>query len=309
MDIFKKALKYLFGISAALVAFSVIVSICLGMVVVMLKQGLPEEELSGLDIKTDHAVGVVELTGEILSSDKFERSLKKALDNPKIKAVVVRIDSPGGAVGASEEIYRAIKTANEKENGKPVVCSLGTVAASGGLFAAVGCKKIVADESTLTGSIGVIMMSPNVKALLDKVGVAMTIVKSGKLKDTGSPFREVTADDRDYLQRLIDRTYAQFVRTVADSRGIPVEQVKKFADGRIILGGEAKELGLIDEIGGLPEAAKLALSLSGDNAEPEIIKPSKSSGILSMFAEVPNSKVWYWLRALGKTQLLYQSSL
>ncbi|MFN8389016.1 MAG: signal peptide peptidase SppA [Bdellovibrionota bacterium] len=309
METIKKFLKYLLGMFAVLIAFSFAAALCVGMVIVSLRQGASDDELGSTAVKTEHAVGVVEITGEIMTSEKFEKSLKTALDNPKLKAVVVRIDSPGGAVGASEEMYRAIKTANEKTPLKPVVCSLGTVAASGGLFAAAGCKKIVANESTLTGSIGVIMMSPNVKGLLDKFGVQMMIVKSGKLKDTGSPFRETNQEDREYLQQLIDHTYGQFVKVVSQSRGIPVEQVKKFADGRIILGDQAKELGLIDEIGGINEAAKIALQLIGDSAEPEIIKPTKGPGLLSMFAEVPDSSIWYWLKGLGKTQLLYRSFL
>ena len=306
METLKKAFKFMLVIVGAGLGLCIVTGLAVAMLVVAMKQ-MPDEDLNFSQIKTDHAVGVVELTGEIMSSDKFEKSLKQQLDSKKIKAVVVRIDSPGGAVGASEEIYRAIKTANEKENGKPVVCSLGTVAASGGLFAAAGCKKIIANRSTLTGSIGVIMMSPNVRSLMDRFGVQMTIVKSGKLKDTGSPFREVTTEDREYLQSLIDKSYVQFVNVVADSRNIPVAEVKKFADGRIILGEEAKELKLIDEIGSLGTAAKIALSLTGDQSEPEIIKPQKASGLMAYLGETSESSLFYWFKSFNKTQLLYQS--
>ena len=305
METIKKAFKYVAGMFFALFVLGFVSMLVIVALVAMLKSA-PDEDFSLATIKTEHAVGVAEITGEIFSSEKFAKSIKQLVDNDKIKAIVVRIDSPGGAVGASEEMYRAIKNADAK---KPVVCSLGTVAASGGLFAASGCKKIVANESTLTGSIGVIMMSPNVRSLLDRVGVQMTIIKSGRLKDTGSPFREVSPEDRQYLQELLDETHQQFIETVAKGRNIDVAEVKKFADGRIILGTQAKELKLVDEFGGEEEAAKLALSLSGDQSEPEIIKASKPLGFLSMIKEMPQNSLLHWFGSIGKSQLLYQAFL
>ena len=305
MDTVKRAFKYVAGMFAGLIAVGFVSTLVIVALVAMLK-GSPEEDFSMVPIKTDHAVGVAEITGEIFTSEKFAKSIKQLTENEKIKAIVVRIDSPGGAVGASEEMYRAIKNADAK---KPVVCSLGTVAASGGLFAASGCKKIVANESTLTGSIGVIMMSPNVRGLMDRFGVQMNIIKAGKLKDTGSPFREVSQEDRQYLQELLDETHTQFIRTVAEGRKLDVDAVRKFADGRIILGTQAKELGLIDEFGGEDEAAKMALSLTGDQAQPEIVKASKPLGILSMLKEMPETGLLYWLSSFGKTQFLFQAFL
>lgn len=302
MDMFKKAFKYAFGFGTGICAVMAISLSILLVFLAVLKHG-PQETGGNLDIHTEHAVGVVELTGEIFSSEKFVKSLDQMLENKSVKAIVVRIDSPGGAVGPSEEMYRAIHLANAK---KPVVCSLGAVAASGGLFAAVGCKKIVANESTITGSIGVIMMSPNVHTLLERFGVQMTVVKAGRLKDTGSPFREPSTEDREYLQSLLNTTHDQFIRTVADGRNLKVEDVRKFADGRIILGGQAKELGLVDEIGGLPEAAKTALQLAGDSGEPEIVRQPKPISFFSMLQGAPDSEA---LSSWFSTRLLFQAFL
>ncbi len=263
-------------------------------------------DLASLTSKSDHAVGVVELSGEIISSTGFRQSLSKALENDNLKALVVRIDSPGGSVGASEEIYRAIKVAGEK---KPVVCSLANVAASGGLYAAVGCQKIVANQGTLTGSIGVIMMMPNVSKLIGDTGFSMNVVKSGRFKDTGSPFRSFGEEDRGLIQSIVDRTYDQFVAVIAESRELEIDAVKAFADGRIILGDQAVELGLVDEIGGITRAAKIALELTGDTAEPEIVMPKKATGFLSVLDDLREAKLWHWISSYGEARLLYQAYL
>ncbi|MCL4141190.1 UNVERIFIED_CONTAM: hypothetical protein GTU68_004896 [Idotea baltica] len=182
----------------SIIGWSVLLCLIFGVIgALLVARGGDSEKLA---ISTKNAVGLVELEGEISNSKKFRKSLKKFVDNDKIKALVVRIDSPGGAVGASEEMYRAVKNAAEK---KPVVCALGNTAASGGLYTAVGCQKIVSNRGTITGSIGVILMTPNIANVVDKVGFKMNVIKSGKFKDSGSPFREMTEDDRGLLQRLI----------------------------------------------------------------------------------------------------------
>lgn len=258
------------------------------------------------EAKTSSAVGVVELTGEIMTSEKFEKDLDRLVKNDKMKGIVVRIDSPGGAVGASEEIFTAIRNADKK---KPVVCSLGSIAASGGLFSAVGCRKIVANKGTLTGSIGVIMMTPQLGSIMEKVGVAMTVVKSGHFKDAGSPFRELQPDERALLETLVADAHTQFIELIANARNIPVDKVRSFADGRIILGEKAVELGLVDEIGSLARAAKLALELANiKDTEPEIIRPSKPSGLLAFFNEMPDSMMPWWFRQSSATQLLYRAA-
>lgn len=239
----------------------------------------PEEKLEYSEIVGDHAVAVVPLTGEIFSSQKFREQLKRAVENPRVKAIVVRIDSPGGAVGASQEIFTAIRDVAEK---KPAVCALGNIAASGGLYAAVGCKKIVTNSGTLTGSIGVIMMMPNVSEILESHGVGMTVIKSGKFKDAGSPFRPATPEDRALLEKIADGAHAQFIQAVADGRKLDPAVVRTFADGRIILGEEAVRLGLADELGDTQRAAKVALELAGDSAEPEVVWPKKPTGLLRL---------------------------
>ena len=235
--------------------------------------------------KSDRAVGVVELLGEIVTADGFRKQFNKMHEDKDIKALVVRIDSPGGAVGASEEIFRIIS-----ESTKPVVCSLGNVAASGGLYAALGCDKIVSNNGTITGSIGVILFMPNVSQIVDKVGFKMNIVKSGKFKDTGSPFRDLVSEDQGLLQDLVGQSYEQFVQVVAKSRGLEIEKVKSFADGRIILGQHAVELGLVDEIGGLERAGKIALNLANiTTGEPEFVYSSKQRAILELFQQLDES--------------------
>jgi protease IV len=223
-----------------------------------------------------NAVGVVELEGEINSSSDFREKLERFVSNDKIKAIVVRIDSPGGAVGASEEIYRYILDARRK---KPVVCSLANIAASGGLYSSLGCEKVYTAEGTLTGSIGVILMLPNFKNVLDKVGVGFNVIKTGAYKDAGSPFREFEDQDREILEKVAMDAYDQFVFAVSKSRNIPVEKVREFADGRIILGAQAVTLGLADAIGGLKEASReaLRLALKADEADtdPKLVFPPK----------------------------------
>ena len=223
------------------------------------------------DANNKNNVGVVELVGEINSSKDIREKLEKFTKDKNIKAIVVAIDSPGGAVGASEEIYKYIKEAGEK---KPVVCSLGNMAASGGLYSSMGCKKVYTQAGTMTGSIGVILMLPNFKQVMDKVGVQLNIIKSGALKDAGTPFREFTEVDKDFLQSVAMEAYLQFVTTVSNSRNIPIEKVKEFADGRIILGETSVKLGLSDAIGTLKDAAKEALRQSvGENANAEDLEP------------------------------------
>ena len=249
-------------------------------------------------------VGVIELLGEISDSSHFLKLINSAAKSDNLKALVVRIDSPGGTVGAAEEMYRAIKEADKL---KPVVCSLGNMAASGGLYAAVACRKIVANRGTLSGSIGVIMMMPNFQEVMDRFGLRMNVIKSGQYKDSGSPYRAYTEADRQILQSVVDNAYKQFVDVVASSRGLDREVVKKFADGRIIIGEEAHSLGIVDEFGGVPEAAKLALTLAGTPGEPEIVPIKKRESLKDLFEEIRVSAGVSFLRQYGSPQLLYRA--
>jgi len=222
-------------------------------------------------------IGVVDIKGVIgmggrgsVESEPVLRLLKRYGDDSDMKAVVVRIDSPGGAVGTSQEILDGIQRLAED---KVVVCAMGNVAASGGLLVAMGCDRILAEPGTLTGSVGVIMAFPNVKGLLDRWNVRMNTVTAGKLKDAGSPFKEFTPEDRAYYQDLVDHTHRQFVRAVAEGRNLPVEDVEKFADGRVFTGEQAKELGLVDELGGFQDAVDLAKELAELKGEPRLVYP------------------------------------
>ena len=222
-------------------------------------------------------IGVVPIEGVIgvygrggVDSDQVLRTLKRYADDSDMKAIVVRIDSPGGAVAPSQEIYDELRRVAED---KVVVCSMGSVAASGGLYVAMGCDRIVAEGGTLTGSIGVISQFVNVKGLSDRFSVKVETVKSGKLKDAGNPFRDMTPEDRAYWQALVDQVYRQFLSAVAESREMAEDEVRKFADGRVLTGEQAQQLGLIDDLGNFHDAVDLAKEQAGLKGEPRLVYP------------------------------------
>lgn len=213
-------------------------------------------------------VGVVELTGMITDAKDTLADLRKLREDETVRAVVLRIDSPGGAVAPSQEVFRAVqKTAREKK----VVASMGAVAASGGYYAAAGCDGIVANAGSLTGSIGVIMGFTNLRELLDKIGLVPVVIKSGAYKDIGSPVRPMTDEERALLQRLSDQIHRQFIRDVARGRKMDEERVAALADGRIYTGAEARELGLVDRLGNLEDAVAWAGELGGIEGAPEVV--------------------------------------
>lgn len=223
------------------------------------------------------AVGVVELKGVILNAEEPLKNLRKFADSDGIKAVVVRIDSPGGAVGASQEIFSEMQ---QLATIKPVVASLGSVAASGGYYAALGAEKIMASPGTLTGSMGVIMKFADLQQIFQKVGYKSQVIKSGQFKDIGSSSRDMTPAERRLLQDLIDSVHQQFVDDIAQSRGLTTKEVKAVADGRIFSGAKALELGLIDELGNFNDAAILAAELAGlgEGKMPKLIYPRRDEG-------------------------------
>lgn len=221
-------------------------------------------------------IGVVELKGVIgsgpagVDAGTAMKQLRRFGADDGLKAVVIRIDSPGGAVGASQEIHDEVKRLAKK---KTVVCSMGDLAASGGFYIAVACPKIVANPGTLTGSIGVISQFLNLKGLAQRFDVRMETVKSGTLKDAGNPFRDMTPADRAYWQALVDRTYRQFLGAVAQGRGLDVEKVRPVADGRVLTGEEAKERGLVDQLGNFYDAVELARTEAKLSGEPVLVYP------------------------------------
>jgi len=231
-------------------------------------------------------IGVVEINGIIKSSDEVLKQLSEFDNDKKIKAIILRIDSPGGAVGPSQEIYSEVMKIRKK---KPVVASIGTLGASGGYYIACGANKIVANPGTITGSIGVIIQFYNFQQLLNKFGIKGNTVKSGEFKDTGSPIREMTKEERAYIQSVIDDVHNQFVDAVSAGRNLKKENILPIADGRIITGRRAKELKLIDETGNFNDAVNLAKKLANLEGEPKLVyaKKKKSSllDLLSGFSE------------------------
>lgn len=227
-------------------------------------------------------IGVVRVEGVIKRSSPYLKLLDSLERDKSVKAVVLRVNSPGGVVGACQEIHDKVK---EIAKEKPVVVSMVSVAASGGVYISVPATKIVANPGTLTGSVGVILQAYNVKKLADKMGIKVITVKSGKYKDLLNPFREPDNGTLSILQKLIDDSYQQFVEAVAEGRKLPVEKVKKFADGRVFTGREAKRLGLVDELGDFDKAVKMAKKLSNSpNAKVFEAKP-KRSFVQKLFGE------------------------
>jgi len=218
-------------------------------------------------------VAVVEIEGIILDGDQVVRELIDHAENPVVKAVVVRINSPGGVVAPTQEIYNAIQRV--RKAGKPVVASFGAVAASGGYYVGAATNRIYANPGTLTGSIGVVMQMANVEGLLKKVGVEYVVVKAGAYKDVGNFARAMTPEERRILQALLDDVHGQFISAVAQGRGLEESAVRAVADGRIYSGAQAKTLKLVDELGGLEEAVEAAGKLGGIPGKPKLIRPRK----------------------------------
>jgi protease IV len=204
--------------------------------------------------------------------------LKRFGDSSSVKAIVLRIDSPGGGVVPSQEIHDAVQRVRNKQN-KTVVASMGTVAASGGYYIAAAADRIIANPGTLTGSIGVIMELVNLEGLLKKVGVEGVVVKSGHYKDIGSPFRKMGADDRRILQAVMDDVHNQFIEAVAEGRSLDVAAVRTLADGRIFTGRQAVDAKLVDELGDLDDAVRIAADMVGIEGEPTLVEPKKRFSI------------------------------
>ncbi len=239
--------------------------------------------LEGGGLPVGQKVAVVELEGIILQADSVVRELNDHRDNPSVRAVVVRVNSPGGVVAPTQEIYSAIQRV--RKSGKPVVASLGSVAASGGYYVATAADRIYASPGTLTGSIGVIMQMANIEGLLKKVGVDYVVVKSGQYKDIGNFARTMTPDERRILQALLDDVFNQFVDAVAKGRKLDRATVEGFADGRIVSGQRAKELKMVDALGGLDDAIEGAAALAGLPPKPRLILPRRRFSITDLLRD------------------------
>jgi len=270
----KKKLFWIIGIS---IVFLFVCGLSIGFGVLVSR--MPGD---GPAFATTDSVALIRVEGEIVSGDppsdvfgttasgaysnRIVRQLRQANDNPRIKAVVLRVDSPGGGVVASDEIYRQVK-----EMTKPVVVSMGTLAASGGYYFSAPADEIWANRHTLTGSIGVIIQFVNIEGFMEKDGVGATTIKSGVNKDTGSVYRTPTGDKIAIWQGIIDEAYGIFVQIVAEGRGLDEATVRELADGRVYTGQQAQELGLVDKLGNLKDAINRAGELGGIEGEPNVI--------------------------------------
>jgi len=227
---------------------------------------------------TKNRIGIVDITGLISNSQYVVNQVKKFRQDKRIRGIILRIDSPGGAVGPSQEIYNEVlKT---RESGKTIYASMGALAASGGYYIATAAEKIFANPGTLTGSIGVIMAFSNAKGLMEKIGLQPEIVKAGEYKDIGSPARAMTQKERNLLQSVVTDVHQQFIEAVASGRDISVAEVTKIADGRILTGRQAYSLNLVDQMGGLQVSIDQLAHKVGIIGSPKIIKETPRVGFL-----------------------------
>lgn len=227
------------------------------------------------------AVGLLEIDGVIMDSKKALKTLKKYEENPEVKAIVVRVNSPGGAVAPSQEIHDAIKNFP-----RPKVVSMGSVAASGGYYVSVAADQVFANPGSITGSIGVIMEFANLEKLYDWAKIKRFSIKTGKYKDSGAEYREMRPDERELLQGMVDDVLYQFKAAVAAGRKMTMEEVTPLADGRIFSGSQAKNHNLVDELGGIDEAVAAAGKLAGIQGKPRIITDEKKKNPFEIFRDL-----------------------
>jgi len=251
-------------------------------------------------------VGLVEVKGMIIDSRETVRQLRYFLKKDTIKAVVLRVDSPGGVVAPSQEISDEVRKFAAK---KRIIVSMGSLAASGGYYISAPATLIYANPGTITASIGVILKLSNIEALMDKIGIKSYTLKTGEFKDSGSPFRKLSPADRAMLQSVIDNTQEQFVQAVARGRKLPVEEVRKIADGRILSGEQAKALKLVDRLGTLQDAIEEAGKQAGISGEPEVILPPKKKlNYMDLLVDGMEEKFSGTLRsATGGMRLMYEA--
>ncbi len=268
--------------------FTLFIIFCLILILGFISSYLPSEDFQGVSFKANK-IGVVKIEGVIFDSEEILRQLDEFEKNRSVKAIVLRINSPGGAVAPSQEIYHEVMRIKQK---KKIVVSMATVAASGGYYIACAADEIFANAGTITGSIGVIMEFSNFQELMGKIGISSQTIKSGKLKDVGNPMRKMTDDERAYLQALILDVYEQFVEDISKGRDLDKESIYPIADGRIMTGREAKKEKLIDEIGTIQDAIKRAAVLGGITGEPDVVYAKKKKiDLFEMFMEETQSRV------------------
>jgi protease IV len=278
---FSRRHPYLFFL---LVSFAIFTGLTLGVMGMVAWMGGGSGDFGG------EAVGVVEIDGAIVDARDTIEHIRRFREDEDIKAIVIRIDSPGGAVGPSQEIYREIrKTVGTKK----VVASMGAVAASGGYYVACATDGIVANPGTITGSIGVIMGYTNFRQLLDKIGMVPVVIKSGPYKDTGSPTREMRDDEREILQTITNNIHEQFVSAIAEGRKMDRALVEQVADGRIFTGEDAKTRGLVDRLGNFEDALEWAGELGG--IDGDVVPVYARDEKLSLLRYLMSSSISNWM--------------
>jgi protease-4 len=221
-------------------------------------------------------IAIVEIKGVISQSSWVNEELRQYFEDDGVKAIILRIDSPGGGVGPAQEIYREVMKIKLR---KKVVTSMGSVAASGGYYVACASDLIVANPGTITGSIGVIMQFSNFEELLKKIGIKGMVLKSGEHKDIGSPFREMTPEEKAIMQEVLNNVHQQFIQAVADGRKLDRSKVIQVADGRILTGEQAKNLGLVDQMGNLQDTIDITAKMVGIVGKPTVLYPKKRLSI------------------------------
>ena len=249
-------------------------------------------------------IGVIPIEGAITDSRAIISQLVEFKKDGQIKAIILRVNSPGGGVAPSQEIYREVR---KTVMSKKVIASMGSLAASGGYYVASAADKIVANPGTLTGSIGVIMEFVQVEELLKKIGVGMEVIKSGEFKDIGSPHRKMSEREKELIRALILDVQKQFVEAVARGRNLPLDKVEEIADGRILSGAQSKELGLVDQLGNFEDAVDLAKSLAGIKGEITLVYPKKTRGrIWDLLLQDATKVLYESLRDILNTRVEYR---
>ncbi|MBT3351681.1 MAG: signal peptide peptidase SppA [Nitrospinaceae bacterium] len=275
-----------------------LISVCLFLAIAVgmfgisrLLSGGDADDTSGfsLGFGDKDVVGLVRIKGNIFDAKKTVDSLTKMRRSSRVKSLLLRIDSPGGAVAPTQEIYEEVQ--RFRKTGRKVVASLGSVAASGGYYIASAADKIFSYPGTVTGSIGVIVVLPNAEKMLGKLGLSFNVIKSAPHKDMGSPLRPMTDEDRKIFQNLIDDTYEQFVAAVSRGRNMSVDRARKIADGSVYSGERAMKLGLVDSLGSQWDAALEAARFAKIEGEPRLFEIKSREGFLGMF----NKSVMGWL--------------
>ena len=251
-------------------------------------------------------VAVIDIAGIVSKSDATIKLIHTYRDDPNVKAIVLRIDSPGGSVAPVQEIFTELEKIE-----KPIIASMGGTAASGGYYIACAADTIVANPGTLTGSIGVIMQFTRMKGLYDKVGLEHQNIKSGQFKDTGSPFRELTEQERAVLQATVDDVHNQFVDTISKARGrlLTHDQVVELADGRIFSGKQALESKLIDQLGNLPDAIKIAGEQAGIEGKPRVLRQERRTSLFEQLLGIKQMPPLDEMFSLPGVTFRYQMSL